>query len=330
MNYKSVLSDAKSLSDEERSQLIDELINLRNQAPAGLLSPRLKQLLEKQGYCPHCGSVYYSKFGKDNGVQRFICKTCKKTFTEYTGTWQHKLHKKELVGQYMDMMAEMSSLDRIVAKLHINKKTAFDWRHKILGTFRQDEGRDMAGIVESDETFLEKSDKGSKKLDRPARKRGANGNGKKGISDNKAKVIVTADRKNSLNMTFCGLGRLTKDEIAESLRSPFPKGVILCSDAHPSYKCFADENHLQHVTLKGTLREYVKRGNCHIQHVNSLHNRLKRWLANTFWGVATKYLQNYLNWFKIRETILKYKVNQDKWLYILSMQGSEKEFSMLY
>lgn len=34
-----------------------------------------------------------------------------------------------------------------------------------------------------------------------------------------------------------------------------------------------------------------------IQHVNNFHNRLKGWME-CFQGVATKYLDKYLNWFR--------------------------------
>lgn len=41
----------------------------------------------------------------------------------------------------MSLMSENKSLDKISSELRINKKTAFDWRHKILGTFLQDRAR---------------------------------------------------------------------------------------------------------------------------------------------------------------------------------------------
>ncbi|MEM6816930.1 MAG: IS1595 family transposase, partial [Bacteroidota bacterium] len=47
----------------------------------------------------------------------------------------------------------------------------------------------------------------------------------------------------------------------------------------------------------------VKDGVYHIQHVNSTHHRLKKWIENQFWGVATKYLHQYLNWFRIKQTL---------------------------
>lgn len=72
----------------------------------------------------------------------------------------------------MRLMAEQKSLDKISAALHISKKTAFDWRHKILRSLKQDEGSSFSGIAESDETFFDKSDKGCRHLRRKPRKRG--------------------------------------------------------------------------------------------------------------------------------------------------------------
>ena len=132
MTYNEILSAAKSLSETERQSLVQAL-SVGNLCEAAVpASSRLSSLLEKQGCCPHCGGTRYYRFGKDHGTQRFKCKDCGRTFTEYTGTWQQKLHKKWLVKAYMRLMSEQKSLDKISAALHINKKTAFDWRHKIL------------------------------------------------------------------------------------------------------------------------------------------------------------------------------------------------------
>jgi hypothetical protein len=60
---------------------------------------------------------------------------------------------------------------------------------------------------------------------------------------------------------------------------------------------------LKHTVLHSDLKQYIKQKIYHIQQVNELHNRLKKWIDNTFWGVSTKYLQNYLNWFYLREKL---------------------------
>ncbi len=77
-------------------------------------------------------------------------------------------------------------------------------------------------------------------------------------------------------------------------------------DAHVSYKGFAIDNKIEHHPLKAIIKQRVKDKRYHIQHVNSKHNRIKKWIDNTFWGVSTKYLQQYLNWYRIKEQ-LKYR-----------------------
>jgi transposase-like protein len=44
----------------------------------------------------------------------------------------------------------------------------------------------------------------------------------------------------------------------------------------------------------------------HIAHVNSIHSKFKKWIAR-FNGVATKYLTNYLHWFKWLQSFLDEK-----------------------
>ena len=39
----------------------------------------------------------------------------------------------------------------------------------------------------------------------------------------------------------------------------------------------------------------------HIQNVNAYHSRLKNWVRQ-FHGVATKYLDHYLGWFRLMDT----------------------------
>jgi len=148
-------------------------------------------------------------------------------------------------------------------------------------------------------------------LNRPARKRGTQGKSR-GTGKNKATVIVSADRNKSLKMTLSTMGRITKSDIVESFQTPLKSQAILCSDGHVSYKGYSKEHHLKHVVLRADLKQFVKKGVYHIQHVNELHNRLKKWSDGTFWGVPTKYLQNYLNWFYLREKVKSENIMVEK------------------
>jgi len=63
------------------------------------------------------------------------------------------------------------------------------------------------------------------------------------------------------------------------------------------YKKYAKIKGLQHETINERQKQRVKKGIFHIQHVNNFHSRLKTWIRR-FQGVATKYLDNYLYWFR--------------------------------
>lgn len=302
MDYNQILAEIQSLPDKERNKLISVLTKKSDKQD--YITVRREKLFNKQVGCPHCESLKYYKYGKDKDSMRFKCKECNRTFTEYTGTWLAGLHKKDLVNDYLDLMHQQKSLDKIKTALQINKKTAFDWRHKILSSFEEVEKSKFNGIVESDETFFLQSDKGNRRLDRIGRKRGGSSS-KRGISDDQVAVIVTADRKGTLDLSVATMGRIEKKDIENAIGKRIAEGSILCTDGHVSYKGFAQDNNLSQVVLRADLKQYVKHGVYHIQNVNSLHNQIKRWIDLTFWGVSTKYLQNYLNWYRIQQTFRK-------------------------
>ena len=56
-----------------------------------------------------------------------------------------------------------------------------------------------------------------------------------------------------------------------------------------------DINEIEHHAIRADLKQFVKQKVYHVQHVNAIDSRLKKWLEYQFGGVSTKYLQNYLN-----------------------------------
>lgn len=311
MNLQEIRKEISGLSPLERQELLKEFSQ-----EASSLIPRVKsqesrrfQLDNKLGCCAHCGHSKYVKFGIDKGSQRYKCKSCKRSFTEYTGTWMAGLQRKDKIDDYLVLMLEEKSLDKIKVALSINKKTAFDWRHKILASLSDTDKDDFTGITESDETFFLSSEKGRPVNHRKPRKRGGSSK-TRGISNDQVAVIVTQDRKLNLDLTVATMGRLKKIDIQNAVGNRIKANkTILCSDAHVSYKGFAIDNQIEHHSLKASIKQRVKNKIYHIQHVNSTHNRVKKWIDNRFWGVSTKYLQQYLNWYRIKE---KLKHRNDK------------------
>ena len=162
-------------------------------------------LNNRQGFCPHCGENKYVKFGFKSNSQRYKCKSCKRSFTEYSGTWMSGIHHKDKLDDYLGLVLEEKSLDKIKVALSINKKTAFDWRHKVLASLSEKDKDDFKGITESDETFFLSSEKGRPVSDRAPRKRGGSSKSR-GISNDQVAVIVTQDRKSGLDLTCSNNG----------------------------------------------------------------------------------------------------------------------------
>ena len=292
------------LPSEERKSLLLELQELSSveKTSPKFQEYRRKLLDNKQRCCSHCGHTKYVRFGKDKGSQRYKCKSCNRSFTEYSGTWMAGLHKKDKVDSYMQLMLEEKSLDKIKVALKINKKTAFDWRHKILSSVEQTEKGDFTGITESDETFFLHSEKGNPSITRKPRKRGGSSS-KQGVNNEHMTVIVTQDRQAQIDLTLATAGRLKKIDIERAVGGRFSAQTVLCTDSHVSYKGFAIDNKIEHHPLRSDLKQRVKEGIYHIQHVNSTHHRVKKWIDEKFWGVSTKYLQQYLNWFRLKEIL---------------------------
>lgn len=311
MDLESIKAGLSSLSPTEIAELQQTLEQLSSSRPIVPKSQRSRRHLldNKLGRCPHCGHEKYVKFGIDKGSQRYKCRSCGRSFTEYTGTWMAGLQRKDKIDGYLALMHQEKSLDKIKDALSINKKTAFDWRHKILSALQDTDKDGFKGITESDETFFLDSNKGRSVADRAPRKRGGTSK-TKGVGNDQVAVIVTRDRTSTLDLSVATMGRLKKTDIENAIGGRINRDkTILCSDAHASYKGFAMDNNLEHHTLKGIIKQRVRDKIYHIQHVNSTHNRVKKWLGNTFWGVSTKYLQQYLNWYRTKE---KLKHRNDK------------------
>lgn len=130
-------------------------------------------------------------------------------------------------------------------------------------------------------------------MPRPSRKRGKEVN-TRGISNEQVCIATALDRQGNLIMELLCKGRMTYAELERLYRGHIGENSILCTDSHKSYIRFAEDLALDHKRIK---RGRHKEGIYHIQHVNAIHSKLKKWMER-FNGVATKYISNYLYWFK--------------------------------
>jgi len=244
--------------------------------------------------CPHCKAERVSRHGHANGLQRYRCRECGKTFSALTGTPLCGLHKRgKWLGQ-AEALREGLTLHKVADALHIHVSTAHRWRHRFLALPMALQPQALTGIAEADETMFLLSFKGKRGgLDRKARKRGGKA-AKRGLSHEQVPVLIARDRA-GVTMD-CILKAMDMTTLSTALKPFLSKDAVLCTDGSLALAGAARRLGVEHhaVNLSAGIRVD---GAWHVQNVNAYHSRLKGWLYK-FRGVATRYLANYLGWFR--------------------------------
>lgn len=310
MDNKAIVEYFKALSQGDRELVLQSLLEHLTAQESTPTSKREEAIKQTGLSCPACSSKEVVGYGLYRDRKRYKCRSCNKTFNTLTGTVAHHLHKKQMLREYVYYMLQGYSLRKIATEMDICLKTAFDWRHKVLGGLSSIEKLSIKGVVEADETFFLFSEKGNKKIqNRKPRKRGGLAT-TKGIQKDHVAVLTAYERGTSLSYnTVLGRGRITKLSIERSMGVWLNKSdCILCTDSHKTFEGFALDNHIKHKRIFARRNEHVVEKLYHIQHVNSIHSKLKRWMLK-FNGVSTKYLQNYMNYFNLVKQ-LEHSLNQ--------------------
>lgn len=251
---------------------------------------------EKKNVCYHCQSSTIIKMGFYAGKQRYKCKECQKTFGDFTGTSVYCIKKKHLWMSFIKLMLDSKSIRYTAKQLGLSPRTVLDWRHKLLEAFAETFQKKFKGIVETDDIYLPFNQKGRKRGFLGVRKEKK----KRGISSQKVAIMVWADRYKTLGMQTVKLGRINCADLQRTTNiKRLNSDNIICSDRHRSIEAFVKKLNIKHQQFKAGIKEYVKAGIYHVQKVNSLTSHFKKWLNSNFINVATKYLQNYLNWFQM-------------------------------
>jgi len=290
------------LNKEERVALYS-LLKSEFQSTPQLADIKLALNQEQVTACPHCNSTNIYGHGIYKGRKRYMCKSCAKTFNDFTGTAVSGIKKPDKFQEYLELVIDSVTIRKAASKLKVSTRTIFNWRHKLLSSLPNTSGHVFDGIVECDDKILSINDKGNKKLDREPYKRPSDRKTKRGISNDKVSVMVASDRKGNITMQVAKIGRIDTESIEKTIGALVSKDNILCSDAHPSIISWAKGKKIEHHTFVAS-KQHVKSKCFHVQHVNSIDNRYERWVKR-FYGVSTKYLGNYLNWFVFLENIKK-------------------------
>ncbi len=293
LNEEQIKVMLRNFNEEDKENLIQYLLNDKKKVKKEIDTSKLSNNYK----CPYCKSTKIYKNGFiHNKTQQFRCNNCKKNYSIYTNTiFYHSNKSIEVLREYIELFAECLSLRKIVKEMDgkINLKTAFYWRHKILEVMKNFDNHDkLDGIVEADETYFNESQKGSRKVKgRKPRKRGYSSEYRQvGLSHNKVCVLTALDRnKHSFNKPV-GYGKVNKEQVAV-LQHRINENSILITDGDKSYQVLKDIRLKQLKFGKSIDKVY------HLSNINNFHSKLKQFMSR-FNGVATKYLDNYVNYFR--------------------------------
>lgn len=278
----------RMLTSEEKSHLV-QLISVESMDELSRF--------ENGRYCPHCGNTHPVKRGVVHGRQRYFCSDCHKYFTVYAKTILNYTKKSILTWKmFIKLMLEPKpvSLEEISKQLNICRRTAFNWRHKVLRVLEEKFMKDsLKGVIEADETFVLSARKGVHVEGIKGRKRGG-ASKYRGLSHEQTGILVALDRSKNIVSSVYGCGKISGADVNRVLSNRIEKGSLLITDGCKAYVELAAREELELKQLKGG--RSVGSG-IHLNTVNNYHSILKRWLFG-FNGISTKYLNRYMSWFK--------------------------------
>jgi len=269
-------------------------------AALGLLSARsqVSEIIEASvgthPACPHCHSTVVVKNGSANALQRFKCRQCKRTFNALTGTPLARLHLRDKWMAHAAALGEGLSLNQVARRLGVAQTTAFRWRHRFLACPKRVQARQLCGIAEADESYFRISCKGQRGLLRKARQRGGKAlAGAKGWEY--TPVLMARDRAGATANVILDSNKAASVQVA--LAPLLPSDTVLCTDGSVTLASAAHALGVEHQAINVS-RGIRVRGPWHVQNVNAFVSRLRGWMRR-FKGVATKYLDSYLGWFRM-------------------------------
>lgn len=250
--------------------------------------------------CPICGSTKVVRNGRrTDGVQKFRCKDCGKSFVAKTSTVSSGTRKPLSTWiKYIECMMNWATVRESAERCDISEHTSFVWRHKILDAMQNMMNNvTLEGIVEADEAYLPISYKGNHKkskdfdMQRAPHKRGTDLH-RRGLSKELVCIPCAVDRNGKSIGKATNLGECSSSDINNLLGGKIKEQSAFCTDGSKAYRRLSKEDDLNLIQLKGGR---TRKGIYHIQHINNYHSELKRFLA-FFKGVSTKYIDNYIVW----------------------------------
>jgi transposase-like protein len=232
--------------------------------------------------CGHCQSNNFVKNGRERDLQRYKCKDCGRSFNQLTGTPLARLKKKGRWLNYANCLNQGMSVREAAKEVGVNKNTSFKWRHRFLKNANNLFAKELNGVVETVETSFKYSEKGGAiPYDRPRR------------FGEDVYVFTCVDRDRLVTSPIIDEFKLLNIHL--NVETKIAKDSFYMTCKNSIIQLYTNQKKLNNYIIDDN--EMEKDSNLHVKNVIKYNSDLKMWMKR-FKGVSTKYLSNYLSWFR--------------------------------
>jgi len=291
----------------------------------------------KNRVCAECGSTFFVKNGTykrkndKKKVQRYLCKKekCRGTQSANKNTPLHNLKKKTEWVDFVYLMLgndELMSCSSISKNLDISERTAFRWRHRFLSSLKKSNPISIGEEFELDEVYFPFNVKGTigkEKYDEYYGHKHPNNveselrRKEKIMKKEKYQSIFLCRHNRSGDFDFFTIkiqkkGIVSKVDLERVMQDFDLTNKTIITDKETSMKAYMNTlESINHLTFKSSdmKKGIIKDVNVHNNNINSMMAQLGTWLKK-FHGVSTKYLDNYLSWFRFRVLFKSSKIEK--------------------
>ncbi|WP_114578620.1 IS1595 family transposase [Saliphagus sp. LR7] len=263
----------------------------------------LEQVRWRDGlYCPRCRSESVIEHGSYRQYQRYLCKSCDRTFNTKTGTiFAHaKIGLDKLFFAFYSLLRFNTSIRQLDAELDVSYRTL---RRRVEQFARTLDAPaiDLVGPVEIDELYVTAGLKGRER-DSRSRSRGLSIRGRGTYDEDKPPVFTLVDRGSG--QRYVVPTKSADESTARLLLGNSEKeSLTVYTDGFRAYDPLDDDENYQREAVIHGEGEYVD-GDAHVNTCESHASLVRRWLS-PHRGVSKDKLTPCLRAFQLRRRLLR-------------------------
>lgn len=245
--------------------------------------------------CPFCSSSNIIKHGKLKKHQRYICKTCKKTFVSTFRTYAYRSKIFSYKIRMIEKCFDNSLTIRATASIsNVNKNTVLLWYKRFLHMNNYKvESKQLCDEVSIDETYINV----------PINNRTFKQNGQKyrGLSKNKITLAIGVDNCRNLRIGEIGRGHPSEKDLYDYWKDKIKEGSQVTHDSMKEYTSIIEKNKLTEIVVNTKDKYYAFK---QMQRINNACSFLKHYLM-CHKGIQNKNLYLHLKFVETRWSQMK-------------------------